>query len=225
MSIAHSKKPVKVTAKAIAANRLRRSRSEGTMVHMATTSYPHAVIGNVVDLISGGNEKAIHRAINTERDLQLLEYIRRVALTVNEDKVFFTCESVKLDVDMTKTKALEKDTSVCFEYLDSAIQNAPALVELLLGYFHGVKVRGMTRKFPLDKGQWEIKNKSLKIDKESKGLAGLNLQVDRQLVSFKDIKERLGGLMTQPGTIIRFDSTSIEIYAESGKIEIDHICS
>lgn len=222
MSIARSKKPVKVTAKAIAANRLRRSRSEGTLVHMATTSYPHALLGNATDLISSGNEKAIRRAINTERDLQLLEYIRQVTLNVKEGKVYFSCESVKLEVDMTKAKALEVAHAPCFEYLDSTLHDGSGFIELLLGYFHSVKVRGMTRKFPLDKGQWEIKSTSLKIDKENKGLAGLNLQVETQVVSLKQIKSKLNELISQPEVSLCFGYEQIDVAVGGQTLKIDY---
>lgn len=222
MSTAHSKKPVKVTAKAIAANRLRRSRSEGTLVHMAATSYPHALIGNATDLISGGNEKAIRRAINTERDLKLLEFIRQVTLNVKEGKVYFSCGSVKLEVDMTKAKALEVVHTPCFEYLDNTLHNGSDLIELLLGYFHSVKVRSMTRKFPLDKGQWEIKSTSLKIDKENKGLAGLNLEVETQLVSLKQIKSKLNELISQPEVSLCFGCEQIDIVAGGQTLSIDY---
>lgn len=225
MSTTRSAKPVKPTAKAIANNRLRRSRSEGTMVYMSSTSYPHAILGNSVDLISGGNEKVIRRAINTERDMRLLEYIRQVALFVQAGKVVFNCDSVKLETDVTKARALKIPPTTCFEYIDSKIHDPAGLISMLLTYFHSTQVRAMTRKYPLDKGTWEIRRASLNIDKEAKGLSSLNMQVDIEQLTLDETRDLLVNHLSEDDASIRFMSDAITVSSGMQSLSINYVFS
>lgn len=210
MSTVHSKKPVRTTAKMIVSNHRRRSRSEGTLFHLSMSSYPHAVIGNITKLIHD-DEKALRDAVFVERNLTLLEFIRLVTISIRDYAVSFNCASIQLDVDMTKAKALEVSPSTCFEYSAPKINDSSGLVNSLLHYFHGVQVRGMTRKFPFEESSWETQSSSLHLDKESIGLNGLNLKVVSNSLSLAELRDHLIKLLSQSEVDIEFGTDAIQI--------------
>lgn len=200
-------------------NPTRRSRAERTLALMTMTSYPHYLIGNVSNIISGSDERAAKAALAIENKFCLLDFIRSFSMERKSGSFEFNTYGITLDAQVNKINLAQMNATGKLLTSSGSIGDASVevlgessgLVRQMVECFHRNQAGGMTRKFDINSPYWRLVSRKLTLSKDKPQLKALGKEETSESINVEQATQLVLDTLALPEYRVVFGVGSIAL--------------
>ena len=228
--VSKKKKPVATkrdSAEIIGKNPTRRSRAERALVQLTTTSWPHYLIGNIVNALAGSDESLSKKALAFENNFGMLEFVRTVRLTAKDNSLEFMAGTVTIDATNNRIDKQLEGALTPYTLVSSDVESIANLAKhetlpaKIVELFHRNQCRGMTRRFEITADHWKLVEKKITLG-NGNGLANLGRSETVFDVNAEDVSKLLAAAFNEGEYVISLGDKAIIIVAGDVTKEITY---